>query len=108
MSEDTYAFFRVVQSYLEQAAKVVELPSDVSVMLQQPKTELTVHFPVRMDNGELQMFTGYRVQHNNLLGPYKGGIRYHHDVNQDELKALAAMMTWKCALMDIPFGGAKG
>jgi glutamate dehydrogenase (NAD(P)+) len=108
MADDSYAFFRVVQSYLEQAAKVVELPSDVTVMLSQPKTELIVHFPVRMDSGELKMFTGYRIQHNNLLGPYKGGIRYHPDVNKDELKALAAMMTWKCALMDIPFGGAKG
>jgi glutamate dehydrogenase (NAD(P)+) len=61
-----------------------------------------------MDNGRLQMFTGYRIQHNNILGPYKGGIRYHPDVNLDEVRALAAMMTWKCALMDIPFGGAKG
>jgi len=68
----------------------------VTVMLSQPKTELIVHFPVRMDSGELKMFTGYRIQHNNLLGPYKGGIRYHPDVNKDELKALAAMMTWKC------------
>jgi glutamate dehydrogenase (NAD(P)+) len=107
MSEE-YAFFRVVQSYLEQAARVIELSSDVAVMLSQPKTEIIVHFPVRMDSGELRMFTGTRVQHNNLLGPYKGGIRYHHEVNHDEIKALAAMMTWKCALMDIPFGGAKG
>jgi glutamate dehydrogenase (NAD(P)+) len=103
-----YAFFRVVQSYLERAAVAIELPPDVSVMLSQPRTELIVHFPVRMDSGRLQMFTGYRIQHNNILGPYKGGIRYHPDVNLDEVRALAAMMTWKCALMDIPFGGAKG
>lgn len=108
MSQEPYAFFRVVQSYLERAAQAVDLPDDVSVMLSEPKTELIVHFPVRMDSGHLQMFTGYRIQHNNLLGPYKGGIRYHPDVNLDEVKALAALMTWKCALMDIPFGGAKG
>jgi glutamate dehydrogenase (NAD(P)+) len=108
MADKSYAFFRVVQSYVEEAAKVVALSNDVTVMLSQPKTELIVHFPVRMDTGELQMFTGYRIQHNNLLGPYKGGLRYHPDVNLDEFKALAAVMTWKCALMDIPFGGAKG
>jgi glutamate dehydrogenase (NAD(P)+) len=108
MSQQQYAFFRVIQSYLERAAQAAELSDDVTVMLSQPKTELIVHFPVRMDSGHLRMFTGYRIQHNNLLGPYKGGIRYHPDVNLDEVKALAAMMTWKCALMDIPFGGAKG
>jgi glutamate dehydrogenase (NAD(P)+) len=108
MSQQQYAFFRVIQSYLERASRAAELPDDVTVMLSQPKTELIVHFPVRMDSGHLHMFTGYRIQHNNLLGPYKGGIRYHPDVNLDEVKALAALMTWKCSLMDIPFGGAKG
>ena len=108
MSQQQYAFFRVIQSYLERASHAIELSDDVAVMLSQPKTELIVHFPVRMDTGQLQMFTGYRIQHNNLLGPYKGGIRYHPDVNLDEVKALAAMMTWKCALMDIPFGGRQG
>lgn len=108
MSQEPYAFFRIIQSYLEQAAQAIDLADDVEVMLSEPKTELIVHFPVRMDSGKLQMFTGYRIQHNNLLGPYKGGIRYHPDVNLDEVKALATLMTWKCALMDIPFGGAKG
>jgi glutamate dehydrogenase (NAD(P)+) len=108
MSQTQYAFFRVIQGYLERASRAIELSDDVTVMLSQPKTELIVHFPVRMDSGQLRMFTGYRIQHNNLLGPYKGGIRYHPDVNLDEVKALAAMMTWKCAVMDIPFGGAKG
>jgi glutamate dehydrogenase (NAD(P)+) len=107
MTQANYAFFRVIQSYLERAAQVVDLPPDISAMLAQPKTEVIVHVPVRMDSGKLQMFTGYRIQHNNILGPYKGGIRYHPDVNLDEVRALAAMMTWKCALMDIPFGGAK-
>ena len=93
MTQSNYAFFRVIQSYLEQAAKVIDLPADVASILAQPKTELIVHFPVRMDSGRLQMFTGYRIQHNNILGPYKGGIRYHPDVNLDEVRALAAMMT---------------
>lgn len=105
---DDYAFFRVVQSYLEKASNVIGLSSDLASILTEPNTELIVHFPVRMDSGELKVFTGYRVQHNNILGPYKGGIRYHPNIYPDEVKALAAMMTWKCALMDIPFGGAKG
>ena len=67
-----------------------------------------MNFPVRLDNGETRLFKGYRVQHNNVLGPYKGGMRYHHEVTLDEVKALAAWMTYKCALHDIPFGGAKG
>jgi glutamate dehydrogenase (NAD(P)+) len=61
-----------------------------------------------MDDGRHVMFKGYRIQHNNIMGPYKGGIRYHHEVHLDEVKALAAWMTWKCAVMEIPFGGAKG
>ncbi len=108
MSEAPYAFFRNVHDTLEEAGRVIELSADVAVLLSEPKTEIVVNFPVRMDSGELCMFTGYRTQHNNLLGPYKGGIRYHPDVNTDEIKALASLMTWKCALMDIPFGGAKG
>ena len=107
MSEH-YAFYRVVQSYLSRAAQVVDLSPELSAILAEPNTELIVHFPVRMDSGELKVFTGYRIQHNNCLGPYKGGIRYHPHIQLDEVKALAAMMTWKCALMDVPFGGAKG
>jgi glutamate dehydrogenase (NAD(P)+) len=103
-----YEFFKVVQGYLEQAAKVVDLPPHVASILSQPKNEIIVHFPVRMDDNTVKLFTGYRIQHNNILGPYKGGIRYHGDVNLDDVKALASMMTWKCSLMDIPFGGGKG
>ena len=77
-------------------------------ILSQPKNELIINFPVRMDNGEYKMFKGYRVQHSNILGPYKGGIRYHEQVSLDEVKALASWMTYKCALHDIPFGGGKG
>ena len=98
----------VAQAQLEKAAKAMNLSSDVYTILSQPKNELIVNFPVRLDNGQYIMFKGYRVQHNNILGPYKGGIRYHEDVSLDELKGLAAAMTWKCALHDIPFGGAKG
>ncbi len=105
---DRHAFFRIVQGYLDTAADLVDMGEHVRLILSQPKNELIVHFPVAMDDGSHRLFKGYRVQHNNLLGPYKGGIRYHQDVGLDDLKALAAMMTWKSALMEIPFGGAKG
>lgn len=82
--------------------------SPVREILRSPKNELIINFPVRMDNGEYRMFKGYRIQHNNLLGPYKGGLRFSGDVNLDEVKALAMLMTIKCALVNIPFGGAKG
>ncbi|MCA9574709.1 MAG: Glu/Leu/Phe/Val dehydrogenase [Polyangiales bacterium] len=104
----TYEFFQVIQGYLDEAAAVVELPDHVRAILAQPKNEIIVHFPVAMDDGTMKVFKGYRIQHNNLLGPYKGGIRYHETVSLDDLKALAAMMTWKSALMNIPFGGGKG
>lgn len=108
MSDTEYEFFRVIQGYLQEAAEVVRLPKHVGTILSQPKNELIVHFPVTMNDGRTELFKGYRIQHNNLLGPYKGGLRFHESVSLDDLKALAAMMTWKCALMEIPFGGAKG
>jgi glutamate dehydrogenase (NAD(P)+) len=77
-------------------------------LLSRPRRELTVNFPVEMDNGEVRVFTGYRVQHNLAAGPGKGGIRYHPDVTLDEVRALAMWMTWKCAVTGIPYGGAKG
>ncbi len=107
-AQEDYQFFKVVQDYLDQASDVVHLPTHVREMLSQPKNELIVNFPVKMDDGSLKLFKGYRIQHNNLLGPYKGGIRYHANVSLDDLKALSAMMTWKSGLMGIPFGGAKG
>jgi glutamate dehydrogenase (NAD(P)+) len=103
-----YDFFGVVQGYLDEAAKVINLPDYIRVILAQPKNELIVHFPVKMENGDFRLFKGYRIQHNNVLGPFKGGIRYHEDVGLDDVKALAAMMTWKCALMNLPYGGGKG
>ena len=103
-----YDFFGVIQGYLDDAAKAVGLPEYIRTILSQPKNEIIVNFPVKMDSGEIRLFKGYRIQHNNLLGPYKGGIRYHQEVGLDDVKALAAMMTWKCALMNLPYGGGKG
>lgn len=107
-SATKYEFFKAIQSYLDQAAHAVDLPPYITTILSQPKNEIIVNFPVRMDDGSIRLFKGYRIQHNNLLGPYKGGIRYHKSVTLDDIKALAAMMTWKCALMNLPFGGGKG
>ncbi|HEV2655266.1 MAG TPA: Glu/Leu/Phe/Val dehydrogenase [Ktedonobacteraceae bacterium] len=90
------------------AAEKLGLSEDMREILRQPKRELIVHFPVRLDNGRIQTFTGYRVQHNVNRGPAKGGIRYSPDVSLDEVKALAMWMTWKCAVVGIPYGGAKG
>ena len=103
-----YEFFKVVQAYLEEAGKIAEIPEYITTILSQPKNEIIVNFPVKMDDGTVRLFKGYRIQHNNLLGPFKGGIRYHQSVSLDDLKALAAMMTWKCALMNLPLGGGKG
>jgi glutamate dehydrogenase (NAD(P)+) len=103
-----YEFFQVIQGYLKGAAKAIGLDPTVEHLLSQPKNELIVNFPVRMDSGEVRLFKGYRIQHNNILGAYKGGIRYHESVTLDDVKALAAMMTWKCSLMKLPFGGGKG
>ena len=106
--EPRYDFFRVITNYLDQASKLVKLPEYVRGILSQTKSEIIVHFPVKMDSGEYRMFKGYRIQHSNILGPYKGGMRYHESAGLDDFKALAAMMTWKCSLMNLPFGGAKG
>jgi glutamate dehydrogenase/leucine dehydrogenase len=90
------------------AANALELSDDVRAMIKFPERMLTVTLPVRMDAGQIQLFTGYRVQHSTSRGPAKGGIRYHPNVTLDEVKALATWMTWKCAVVNIPFGGAKG
>jgi glutamate dehydrogenase (NAD(P)+) len=92
----------------ERAAAVIGLDSDIRKILSAPINEIVVHFPVRMDTGRIEMFTGYRVQHNNVLGPFKGGLRFHPSLHLDEARALAAEMTWKTALVGVPFGGAKG
>jgi glutamate dehydrogenase (NAD(P)+) len=100
--------YTIVQQQLEKASKAINLSKEIALILSQPKNELIINFPVRMDDGSYRLFKGYRIQHNNILGPFKGGIRYHEDVTLDEVKGLAAAMTWKSALHDIPYGGAKG
>ena len=100
--------WEMAQAQFDAAADRLKLKDDLRGILREPKRELIVHFPVRMDNGSIRMFTGYRVQHNINRGPAKGGIRYDMSVTLDEVKALAMWMTWKCAVVNIPFGGAKG
>lgn len=100
--------YRMAVQQFELAAGKLNLSEDMREILRQPKRELTVNFPVRLDNGRIKTFTGYRVQHNVNRGPAKGGIRYSPEVTLDEVKALAMWMTWKCAVVGIPYGGAKG
>jgi glutamate dehydrogenase (NAD(P)+) len=90
------------------AAQKLNLDEGLWKVLQYPNRELIVHIPVAMDNGKLEVFTGFRVQHSIARGPAKGGVRYSPDVTLDEVRALASWMTWKCAVVNIPFGGAKG
>src|ERR1700730_15037108 len=96
------------QRQLHQDAELINLGSGLRAVLREVKRQLIVSFPVKMDDGSVRMFEGYRVQHNMTRGPTKGGIRYHPGVTLDEVKALAMWMTWKCAIAGLPFGGAKG
>ena len=100
--------FETAQQQVDIVADLIGLDSGAREILKHPKRELTVNFPVRMDDGSSRVYTGYRVQYNMARGPCKGGIRYHPAVTLDEVRALAAWMTWKCAVVDIPYGGAKG
>jgi len=100
--------FQIALKQLEEAAKILNLDKGMFDVLSHPKRVLTVSIPVKMDDGSMRVFTGYRSQHNDARGPYKGGIRYHPDVTIDEVKALSMWMTWKCAIADIPYGGGKG
>ncbi|MCI4370001.1 MAG: Glu/Leu/Phe/Val dehydrogenase, partial [Thermoplasmata archaeon] len=100
--------FETAKRQVDIVADLLHLDSGVREILKHPKRELTVNFPVRMDNGSYHVFTGYRVQYNMARGPTKGGIRYHPQVTLDEVRALAAWMTWKCAVVNLPYGGAKG
>ncbi|MEM5871989.1 MAG: Glu/Leu/Phe/Val dehydrogenase [Candidatus Aenigmatarchaeota archaeon] len=100
--------FESAQKQLKKAIDVLKMGDDIYEVLKEVQEYLEVSIPVRMDNGKIRVFKGYRVHHNNARGPYKGGIRYHPDVNLDEVKALASWMTWKCAVIGIPYGGAKG
>jgi hypothetical protein len=100
--------YDVAVAQFDEAADRLGLSQAMRAILRKPKRELIVNFPVRMDNGDVEMFTGYRVQHNINRGPAKGGIRFSPEVSLDEVRALAMWMTWKCAVVGIPFGGAKG
>jgi glutamate dehydrogenase (NAD(P)+) len=100
--------WRTAQHQFDQAAELIGLEPELREILREVQREFTCHFPVEMEDGRVEIFTGYRVQHNINRGPAKGGIRYHPDVSLDEVKALAMWMTWKCAVVNIPYGGAKG
>jgi glutamate dehydrogenase (NAD(P)+) len=100
--------FNAMLQEFDGAARLLGLDPGIWKILTHPKRQITVSCPVQMDNGEIEVFTGYRVQYNITLGPAKGGIRYHPDVSLDEVTALAAWMTWKCAVAHVPFGGGKG
>ncbi len=100
--------YEVAQAQLAHVAELMDLDDDMFEYLRMPRRELIVHFPVVMDSGSIRMFTGFRVHHSTVLGPTKGGIRYHPSVTLDECRALAMWMSWKCALMNLPYGGAKG
>ena len=100
--------FESMMARFDRAAQLLNLDPDIYAVLRTPNREIKVYIPVRMDTGRIQVFEGYRVQHNFARGPAKGGIRYAPDVTLDEVKALAAWMTWKCAVVNVPFGGGKG
>ncbi|MBO0799585.1 MAG: Glu/Leu/Phe/Val dehydrogenase, partial [Blastocatellia bacterium] len=97
-----------MMSRFDHAAQLLQLDPDLYKVLRVPNREITIYIPVFMDDGRIEIFTGFRVQHNFARGPAKGGIRFAPDVTIDEVRALAAWMTWKCAVVNIPFGGAKG
>lgn len=107
-SEPTMNPFEISQRQLDKAARKLQLDPQVHEFLREPMRILEVHFPVRMDDGKVKTFTGFRVQYNDARGPTKGGLRFHPDETIDTVKALAAWMTWKCAVVDIPYGGGKG
>src|SRR5579864_1044576 len=96
------------EARFDEAASRLNLDDGMCKVLRSPTKEITVHIPVQLDDGRIEVFTGYRVQHSIARGPGKGGIRFAPDVTQDEVRALASWMTWKCAVVNIPFGGAKG
>src|SRR6188508_3054628 len=100
--------FQSAMKQLENAAKVLQLDPHVLLRLQNPNKVITVSIPLKMDNGEQKIFHGFRVQYNNSRGPYKGGLRFHPQVNMDEVKALAFWMSIKNAVVNVPFGGGKG
>jgi glutamate dehydrogenase (NAD(P)+) len=107
-ASEGFSYRRMVEDQLTKAASVIGLSKDILVMIGCPKRLLKVAVPVRMDDGRVVCFTGFRCQYSDARGPTKGGVRYHPEVTEDEIIALAALMTWKCAVVDLPYGGAKG
>ncbi len=108
VGESKESLYRTVQAQLDRAARTLNLDTGIHAILAHPEREMTVAVPVQMDDGTLVVFEGYRVQHSSARGPCKGGIRYHPEADLEETRALAALMTWKCSLVNIPFGGGKG
>ena len=104
----TGSFYDSVHTYAEHVSMLLEVEDDVRILLDEPYRQVDVQVPIHADDGSVLSFRGYRVQHNGARGPFKGGLRYHPDTDLDEVRALASLMTWKCALLDLPFGGAKG
>ena len=100
--------YEIVSHYFDQAAERLDLPEDLAVVLKTSYREVQVQIPVRLSDDKVHVFSGFRVQHNGARGPYKGGVRFHPEVDLDEVRALASLMTWKTAIAGIPFGGAKG
>ncbi len=101
-------FLESTRQYVQRACDILKIPADVQSQLQTPRREVRVEINVKMDDGTIGTFVGFRVQHDNARGPYKGGLRYHHHVDSEEVTALASLMTWKTAVADVPYGGAKG
>jgi glutamate dehydrogenase (NAD(P)+) len=110
LSEDTDQFnpFAMAQAQLDAAAEILQLDPAIHALLREPLREMQVTLPIRMDDGTVKIFKGFRVQYNDARGPTKGGLRFHPGETIDLVRALAAWMTWKCAIVDIPLGGAKG
>lgn len=106
--KETLNPYEIVQGQIEKAASMLNLPRSVVEILKRPKRVLAVNFPVKMDDGSVRVFEGYRAQHTDAIGPAKGGIRFHPAVTAAELEELALRMTLKCSLLGLPYGGAKG
>lgn len=102
------SMYDTVMQQFNKTADAIQLDSEIRKILEATTNEIVIHFPVKLDDGKIKVFTGYRVQHNNVLGPYKGGLRYHPSLDIDDAKALAMWMTWKTSLAGLPYGGAKG
>ena len=108
MAKENLNPFEAAQLKVQKACEALKLGAEVFALLKEPKRIIEVSIPVRMDDGTLKVFKGYRALHNDAIGSGKGGIRIHPGVNSDEIKALSIMMTFKCSVLDLPYGGAKG